>query len=131
MFVRAKRSVGTTVGPRRGGGGGLNEAWTQFAINRNHQPRQKYISIDKAVFILVHPNLLGYVQFSHKQTVQEVSLYHKWLQRVHKPLQVITSTQTSPGYHEYTNHSRLYQSQSPPEIKTAHDWNKHSKKREQ
>jgi len=26
MFVRAKRSVGTTVGPRRGGGGGLNEA---------------------------------------------------------------------------------------------------------
>jgi len=29
--------------------GGLNGAWTQFAINRNHQPRQKYITTDKAI----------------------------------------------------------------------------------
>jgi len=50
---------------------------------------------------------LGYVQFSLEQTIQEVSLYHKWLQRVYKPLQVTTSKQTSPSYNEYTNLSRL------------------------
>jgi len=50
---------------------------------------------------------LGYVQFSLEQTVQEVPLYNKWLQQIHKPHQVITSTQTSPSYNEYTNHSRL------------------------
>ena len=44
-----------------------------------------------------------------------------WLYRVHKLFQVITSTQTSSGYNEYTNLSRLYQSQSPPEIKTTQD----------
>jgi len=73
---------------------------------------------------------LGHVQFSLKQIVQEVPLkansYNEYtnlsrLQQVHKPLQVITSTQTSPGYHEYTNLSRLYQSQSPLEIKTTED----------
>jgi len=42
------------------------------------------------------------------------------------------STQTSLGYHEYTNLStRLYQSKSPPEIKTTQDLKKHSQKREQ
>jgi len=35
---------------------------------------------------LVYPNLLGYVCFSLEQIVEEVPLYHKWLQRVHKPL---------------------------------------------
>ena len=80
---------------------GLNGAWTQFSIDRNHQVRLSKAIIYKhkwSNFILVHINLLGYVQFSLEQTVQEVPLYHKWLQRVHKPLQVITSTQTSPGY---------------------------------
>jgi len=89
---------------------------------------------------------LGYLQFSLEQTVQEVPLFGKSL---HQPLQVTTNTQnlqvttstqtypsylctqTSPGYNEYTNLSRLYQSQSSPEIKTIQNWNKHSQKREQ
>jgi len=80
---------------------------------------------------------LGYAQFSLEQTVQEVPLFRKLLQRAHKPLQVSTSTQTSPGYmstqtspgymstqtslgyNEYTNLSKLYQSQSSREIKTT------------
>jgi len=37
-------------------------------------------------FYTSYPNLLGYVQFSLEQTVQEVSLFRKPLQRVHKPL---------------------------------------------
>jgi len=37
---------------------------------------------------------------------------------------------TSPGYNEYTNLSRLYESQSLPEIKTTQDWKKHYQKRE-
>jgi len=50
------------------------------------------------------------------------------------------STQTSIGYNEYTNlsrlseytnFSRLYQSQSPPKIKNSKDLKKHSQKREQ
>jgi len=40
------------------------------------------------------------------------------------------STQTSLGY-EYTNLSKLYQSQSPLEIKTTQDLKKHPQKREQ
>jgi len=53
------------------------------------------------------------------------------LQWVHKPLQVITGIQTSLGYHEYTNLSRLYWFQSPPEIKSTQELKKHSQKREQ
>ena len=41
---------------------------------------------------------MGYVQFSPKQTIQEVSLFKKQLQQVHKPLQVTMSTQTYPDY---------------------------------
>jgi len=52
---------------------------------------------------------LGYIQFSLEQTVQEVPLYHKWLERVHNPLQVITSKQTSLSYNEYTNLSSLFE----------------------
>jgi len=87
--------------------GGLNAAWTQFAINRNHQPRQKYISIDKAV--LYWFTLISWATSSSplnklfKRFQYVANSYNEYtnlsrLQRVHKPLQVITSTQTSPGY---------------------------------
>jgi len=119
---------------------GLNGTWTQFALNRNHQPRQKYISTDKTIlywFTLISwatsnsPLNKPFKRFHYSANSYNEYTNLSRLQRVHKPLQVITSTQTYPGYHEYTNLSRLYQSQSPPEIKTTQDWNKHSQKREQ
>jgi len=59
---------------------GLNGAWTQFAVNKNHHARSFKPRIYKhkwSNFILVHPNLLGYIQFSLEQTVQEVALFSK------------------------------------------------------
>ena len=87
--------------------GGLNGAWTQFALNWNHQQRQKYISTDKAVlywFTLIYwATSSSPLNKPFKRFHYLVNSYNEYtnlsrLQRVHKPLQVITSTQTSPGY---------------------------------
>ena len=96
------RTVGTTDSKR-----GLNGAWTQFTINRNHQPRQKYISTNKAV--LYWFTLISWATSSSplkkplKRFHYSANSYNEYtnlsrLQRVHIPLQVITSTQTSPDY---------------------------------
>jgi len=70
---------------------------------------------------------LSYVQFSLEQTAQEVSLFRKQLQLVHKPLQVTTSIQTFLGYNEYANlsrlswvHSRLKETHSKERAMKAH-----------
>ena len=108
--------------------GGLNRAWTQFAINRNHQPRQKYISTDKAVlywFTLISwATSRSPLNKPFKRFHYSVNSYNEYtnlsrLQRVHKPLQVITSTQTSPSYHEYTNLSRLQRVDKPLQVVTS------------
>jgi len=105
-----------TTGSRRG----LNGAWTQFVINRNHQPRQKYISTNKAVlywFTLISwatsSSPLNKPRFHYLANSYNEYTNLSRLQWVHKPLQVTTSTQTSPGYHS-TQTSSGYTSPNLP-----------------
>ena len=83
----------------------LNSLLTK--TTKQDHPRQEYISTDEA--ILYWFTLISWATSSSplnkpfKRFYYLVNSYNEYtnlsrLQRVHKPLQVITSTQTSPGY---------------------------------
>jgi len=112
----------------------LNGAWTQFAINRNHQPIKKYINTDKAVlywFILISwATSSSSLNKLFKRFHYLANSYNEYknfsrLQRVHKPLQVITSTQTFSGYTSPISswdqdHSRIKETFSKERTMKAH-----------
>jgi len=118
------------AGSRRG----LNGVWTQFAINRNHQPRQKYITTDKAIlywftqiswatsssplnkpFKRFHYSTNSYNEYTNLSKLQWV---HKPLQvQVHKPLQVIP-VPMSPWDQD---HSRIKETLSKEITMKAHN----------
>ena len=121
----------------------MDGARTQFASNKTikqDRPRQEYISTNE--IILYWFTQISWVMSSYplnklfKRFHYIINFYTEFtnlskLQRVYKHLQVTTSTQTSVCFNEYTNLSRLYESQSPSEIKTTQDLKKHSQMREQ